>query len=232
MKQEGMNQTINEQLSALMDGELERDQTRFLLKRMDADQGLSQRWARYHVARQTLRRQEMAPLSIDFADRVMAAIEIEPAAQVRSQPTWLRWGAGGAIAASVAVAALMLTQPQTGEPERPAVAVRNPAPSSGAPQIAAAPASIGPAVAAAAQPSGTDFRPPLLAPMAPIETAPASFGSDLTQPIATDPRMQSYLIRHYQSAGATGQTAFVPYVLLVAPHRESVQPAAGQPQNR
>lgn len=227
-----MNQTINEQLSALMDGELERDQTRFLLKRMAADADLSQRWARYHVVRQTLRRQEVLALPVDFADRVMGRIEVEPAAQARSQPAWLRWGAGGAIAASVAVAALMVAQPQTAGPERPGLASRGAAPTASQPGVAA-PISVAPVAASAVQPSG-GFRPPLLAPSAPIETAPVSFGSDLTQPIAVDPRIQSYLIRHYQTAGATGQTALVPYVLLAAPQREAAQPATAEPvpQNR
>lgn len=227
MNREGMNQTINEQLSALMDGELERDQTRFLLKRMAAESELPQRWARYHVVRQTLRRQELQPMSVDFAERVMAKIEIEPAVHARTQPAWLRWGAGGAIAASVAVAALMLTQPRTAEPDRPALASRSPAPTS--PQLAAAPVATAPASVTTASPAN-DFRPPLLAPNVPIETAPVSFGSDVAQPIATDPRTQSYLIRHYQTIGGVGQSGAVPYVLLVAPQREA---QVGQvPQNR
>lgn len=227
-----MNQTINEQLSALMDGELERDQTRFLLKRMAGDADLPQRWSRYHVARQTLRRAEVVVLPLDFADRVMGRIDSEPAAQARPQPVWLRWGAGGAIAASVAVAALMVAQPQSSGPDRPGLASRGAV--SAAPQPGAvAPIAAAPVVATAAQPSA-GFRPPLLAPSAPIETAPVSFGSDLTQPIAVDPRIQSYLIRHYQTAGASGQTALVPYVLLATPQRETVQSATAEPvpQNR
>lgn len=226
MNREGMNQTINEQLSALMDGELERDQTRFLLKRMAAESELPQRWARYHVVRQTLRRQELQPLSVDFAELVMAKIDVEPAVHARTQPVWLRWGTGGAIAASVAVAALMLAQPRTAEPDRPALAR---APVSPSPQLAVAPVAAAP-VSATTAPPVSDFRPPLLAPNAPIETAPVGFGSDLTQPIAIDPRTQSYLIRHYQTIGGVGQSGAVPYVLLVAPQREA---SAGQvPQNR
>ncbi|HEY0179052.1 MAG TPA: sigma-E factor negative regulatory protein, partial [Dokdonella sp.] len=69
-----MNQTIHEQLSALMDGELERDETRFLLKRLATEQDLPLRWARYHVVRQTLRRQELDSLPASFADGVMARL--------------------------------------------------------------------------------------------------------------------------------------------------------------
>ncbi len=224
-----MNQTINEQLSALMDGELERDQTRFLLKRMDGDSDLSQRWARYHVVRQTLRRQEIV-FATGFVDRVMGAIEAEPARHAYSRHAWMRWGAGGAIAASVAAAALMLVQPQQAGPG-PAVASKSGG--SDVPQIAAIPSRTSPAAVTVSAPATSTFRPPLLAPNAPIETAPASFGSDLVQPMATDPRLQSYLIRHYQAMGASGQTAVVPYVLLAVPQRDSA-PQAAEPtvQNR
>lgn len=223
-----MNHMINEHVSALMDGELERDQARFLLKRMGDDADLPLRWARYHVARQTLRRQEVVVIA-GFADRVMAAIELEPvasgrAASVRARHSWVRWGAGGAIAASVAVAALVLVQPQRAMQDAPAVAARSsapvsPSPLGPAPVIAASvsvPASIG------------GFQPPLLVPNAPIETAPVSFGSDLAQPMVMDPRVQSYVLRHYQSAGSEGQAVMVPYVLLAVPKQDVVPQAEAQ----
>lgn len=221
-----MNQTIHEQLSALMDGELERDETRFLLKRLATDQELPLRWARYHIVRQTLRRQELTALPAGFAAGVMARLDAESIAHARPT-TWLRWGAGGAIAASVAVAALVLTRPlgESAAPGPGALVARNTPPSS-------APISVAPVSATTAS---NDFQAPLLAPNRPVETAPVSFGSDLGQPVAIDPRLQSYLIRHYQAAGANGQSAFVPYVLLTAPQRDAAaqaQPVETVPQNR
>jgi sigma-E factor negative regulatory protein RseA len=199
-----MNQQIHEQLSVLMDGELDRDQTRFLLKRVGSDAEVPARWARYHVARQALRRQEIVALAPGFADAVMARLDHESIAHSRNTATWLRWGAGGAIAASVAVAALMLTRPVVNEiPSQPALAAR-----SAAPQGSAIAATV------AATTTKSEFQAPLLAPNAPVETAPASFGADLVEPLATDPRLQPYLIRHYQAAGAVGPSNFVPYVLL------------------
>ena len=59
-------------------------------------------------------------------------------------------------------------------------------------------------------------------PNAPVETAPASFGS--VQPIGIDPELQPYLIRQYQINGTNGQSGFAPYVLLGTP--EPVQQAA------
>lgn len=215
-----MNEQIHEQLSALMDGELGRDQTRFLLKRVATDAEIPLYWARYHVVRQTLRRQHLAPLSPHFASGVMARLEHEPVAHATH--AWFRWSAGGAIAASVAVAALVLTRPQVDDPMQTAA--------HGATQLAAIRTAPAAATSAPLHAGPVDFRPPLLAPNAPVETAPASFGTDLVEPVAADPHMQSYLIRHYQATGAAGQSNFVPYVLLGTPQREvPVQPV---PQNR
>ncbi|EIM01973.1 sigma-E factor negative regulatory protein [Rhodanobacter denitrificans] len=119
MKQAGMNQDTRESLSAGIDGELSREQLRFLLRRLDHDASLQQAWTRYHIARDSLH-QQLPPLAgAGFAARVMLAIEQEssPAATSPQRSHWLRWSTGGAIAASVAAAALMIGQP-TGDAER------------------------------------------------------------------------------------------------------------------
>jgi sigma-E factor negative regulatory protein RseA len=112
MNQAGMNQDIKENLSAGIDGELSKEQLRFLLRRLDHDVSLQAAWARYHITRDGLRRQLPPMAASGFAARVMLAIEQEslPVA-VRRQSHWLRWSAGGAIAASVAAVALMIAQP-------------------------------------------------------------------------------------------------------------------------
>ena len=213
-----MNEQIHEQLSALMDGELERDETRFLLKRLATDHELPLRWTRYHIVRQTLRRQDVATLPVDFADLVMRRIDGEAVVGSRGGAAWLRWGAGGAIAASVAVAALVLTRPALEQGAGAGV------PATRTASLQSAPINVAPVAATS---SLSDFRPPLLAPNQPVETAPVSFGSDLSQPLASDPRMQTYFSRHYQSVGGAGQSAFVPYVLLGSPQRDvsAAQPA-------
>lgn len=109
MSQADMNKNIRETLSAGVDGELSGEQLRFLLRRLDHDVALRSAWANYHLVGDGLRRQLPGVASSDFADRVMGVI-----AQTSSQPRrshWLRWSAGGAIAASVAAAALMIGQP-------------------------------------------------------------------------------------------------------------------------
>ena len=82
-----MSTETKEQLSALMDGELERDRMRFLLKRLAGDSSLAPRWTRYHVARLSLRRQHFAPFAGGFADAVMARLELEPALAIPRKAT-------------------------------------------------------------------------------------------------------------------------------------------------
>ena len=48
------NANTREQLSALMDGDLSRDETRFLLRRLDADTDLARSWSHYQIASDVL----------------------------------------------------------------------------------------------------------------------------------------------------------------------------------
>jgi sigma-E factor negative regulatory protein RseA len=99
-----------QQLSTLMDGELPRDELRFLLRRLDSEPGLAQAWSRYQFAGAVLRRQVTVTLRPGFADAVMAQVAAERPARRRGA-TFLRWAGGGAIAAAVAVIALVSTRP-------------------------------------------------------------------------------------------------------------------------
>jgi sigma-E factor negative regulatory protein RseA len=115
-----MSEANTENLSAAMDGQLSKDELRFLLRRLDRDASLVDAWARYHVAGDALRRQLPPTASTGFAARVMEVIEGEQAVAAVSpkRRDWLRLSVGGAIAASVAVAALMISQPTAPDSER------------------------------------------------------------------------------------------------------------------
>ena len=117
-----MTEANMETLSAAMDGELSREELRFLLRRLDHDAALVQAWTRYHVGGDGLRGQVPVMASAGFATRVMELIESEEsvAATTPRRRDWLRLSMGGAIAASVAVAALMVSQPTATDPSRPA----------------------------------------------------------------------------------------------------------------
>lgn len=119
-----------EQLSALMDSALPADQTRFLLRRLRHDEALAGCWERWRIAGETLR--GLAPaqrLPADFAARVAAALHdappaAVPAARNATAPSWVRWGVGGAMAASLAMVALMAGQAPDATPAGASIPAR------------------------------------------------------------------------------------------------------------
>ena len=133
-----------EQLSALMDGALPPDQTRFLLRRLQHDAPLAECWERWRLSAEVMR--GLAPaqrLPADFALRVGAALRGEDAPAMRSggkrMPTWLRWGGGAAMAASLAVVALIARQPDIEAPSAstPVQLAASPVPAVEAPVVPA-----------------------------------------------------------------------------------------------
>ncbi|TLY49758.1 MAG: hypothetical protein E6K53_12655 [Gammaproteobacteria bacterium] len=104
---------MSEQLSALIDGELSRDQVRFLLRSVEAESDFARRWSRYQLISATLKREFVAlPLGRDFSAAVWAKLDAQSgAASAPRAYTALRWLGGGAIAAAVAVVALVVSRP-------------------------------------------------------------------------------------------------------------------------
>lgn len=102
-----------QQLSALIDGELSADETRFLLRRLEHDEELSGCHERWQLCGDILRGAACVPAPVDFAARVQAAVAAEPvpvqAGGPRGRSGW-RWGGGAAIAASVAALALFMAR--------------------------------------------------------------------------------------------------------------------------
>lgn len=192
-----MNDEMREQLSALMDGELASDQTRFLLRRVDADAALARCWSRYQLAGAVLRRQPAAlmPLRADFPELLMH--KLDATSRSRGGLRILRWAGGGAIAAAVAVVALVSNRPAGHGPMA-------------ATTIAAAPA-------ATPMPRAQD----VFMPIAPSfdYAQPASFDTGLFN-------LPRYDL-HAQYEAALRANVQAPYVLLVAPQqptRAAVQP--------
>ena len=108
-----------ETLSALFDGELSGDASRFALKRLSHDEQWRDAFGRWQLCGDVLRGQATAVASGDFAQRVASAIAREhvpamsqpvpKAALLSGRRGWI----GGALAASVAVAALFVARPLT-----------------------------------------------------------------------------------------------------------------------
>jgi anti-sigma factor RsiW len=122
-----MNHDMSEELSALVDGELARSETAFMLRRLGHDAGLRARYARYHLIRDCLRSPTLAMPALDLAARVQAALAAEPAPR-RALP-WrmgLQYAAGFFTAAVVAAGAFWYVQPQGGDVDLAAAAAGGP----------------------------------------------------------------------------------------------------------
>ena len=176
-----MDPTSREDLSALMDGELAAEPTRFLLRRLEHDPELGATWSRWHMIRACLAsdpaRLQGSRFHDDFASRIAAAVQMEAAPRAR-QRHWARYMGGGAIAAGVAVAALMLNTPNP----------RVGAPATVAQSSTSAPASAAATTLAEAAPAGNQITPPWLLSRQPtvLSAQPASanvvYGTGLMQP--------------------------------------------------
>lgn len=186
---------IREQLSALMDGELSRDERAFLLRRIEHDQALKATWSRYHLMREVLsHRQAAAPF--DLADRVMTEIkrEREPVAQARVRSGGWRPVVGMALAASVALVAILAVRPTQMPSTAPALATDAPAP-----RVALPVGVPGPIAALSDQGIGAQ----------PVSAERSLVLGPATAPM--DPN-RALLLRHGQAMEAYGNLGTSPYV--------------------
>jgi len=183
-----MSKETREHLSALVDGEISRETSRFLVRRLGADDELRATWRRYHLVRDCIRYQDGTIAGDDLCARVSLALENEQSGKhSRKIPaTWLKPVAGLAIAASVALMAIVAVGPE------------NP----GTPQSAGELAD---------EAQVEQFTSPQSLVPGP-SSSQASF-SNLSG--AQGRNMDSYLVRHYQASGATGGKSFVTFVPIV-----------------
>jgi len=111
-----MTDAVNEQLSTCLDGELPAAELDLLLKRLERNPELREALGRYTVIGEALRNAKPVVASRSFADKVMAAVDQEPAVarrRVRIPPAVLRSLrpiAGIGVAATVAAVAIFSVQ--------------------------------------------------------------------------------------------------------------------------
>lgn len=112
MKHDFIDENAREQLSALLDGELDNDDSaRFLQRRLQHDDALVGQLVRWQLAGDVLRANARSGGGDDLASRVRAAIEREQApVATKAQPRrgWMLWGGGLAAAAALGFAVLNL----------------------------------------------------------------------------------------------------------------------------
>jgi len=112
-----MSEQRDEQLSALVDGELGPAEGRFLVRQMANDEQARAAWHRYHMIGEAARGGDCVP-SMDLADRVRAALADEPAlgdiqdeqatSTVVQLARWKRPLVTLALAASLAMVAVLV----------------------------------------------------------------------------------------------------------------------------
>ncbi|MGH8529081.1 MAG: sigma-E factor negative regulatory protein [Nevskiales bacterium] len=120
---------LDEQLSALLDGELGPDEAARVLERIKREPALRAAWSRQHLLRAALRSQLTGEADLAFADRLMDRIQSETApskvvhlSTARALPATVaapamtanpnalrRWGVGFALAAGLALAAVAIS---------------------------------------------------------------------------------------------------------------------------
>lgn len=131
-----------ETLSALFDGELPDDATRFALKRLAHDAGWREACGRWQLIGDALRKEAIAMAPADFASEVMRALNAGdetgasgapvgvPSRPVHASSMRRRWMGGAALAASVAMAAVLgvrpLLRPATSAPDAQATSAAVP----------------------------------------------------------------------------------------------------------
>ena len=198
-----MSETLHEQLSALLDGELAPAETELLLKRLSRDPSLRQQMSRYSLIGDAIRMTaDRSQVSAGFAARISTAIEREtgePAVTREPQPAagsaaaslapanhWWRSVGGFAVAATVAgLAVLVMQRPDATLSGQVPVAAAIVAPQPAA-QVAAAGSAGTPAVSLTATDYALDDLPPSY-------VTPEASGAAMQIPPA---QLANYVIAH------------------------------------
>lgn len=205
-----------EELSALMDGEVSELELRRVLKNLDQDEELGQKWTRYQLASAVLQQQTHGKASqwanIDLSTRVSAALESESQHAVSTKSTrspFLKPFANVAVAASVS-AAVILGWQNFGQ----------------APTVA--PGSVATtAPAVTALPSVAESNSPFMA------VSQGGLGNQgrysnhevIRYSSSNDARLNSYLISHSSNAAMSTAAGVAPYAraVTITPSQQTVR---------
>jgi sigma-E factor negative regulatory protein RseA len=194
-----MNRDLNEQMSALLDGELKRDeQDRVVSRMIEDDQAQLDRFGRYRLIGDIMRG-ESTVMAASMRSRVSQALADEPTvlAPRAAPPRWAKPAAGLAVAASVAVAAIAVAPSFLQQPEF----------ADGGAVIASADAPQPPApspVLSMASPGALN-----VASSAPVNAQWQTLDADLGA------RLNRLVIEHHEFGGRTGINGPVSHIGLV-----------------
>jgi sigma-E factor negative regulatory protein RseA len=184
-----MSKESLEHLSSLMDGELSRESGLFLTRRLSSNEEMCDTWERYHLIRDCIRQPGSKQVVTGFCARLNESLQAEelPSVSLWSYDRWLKPVTGIAIAASVALMAIIVTAPQSGEFPGTDDTVLS-----------------------------TAVNQPFVSPRT-LSRAPVSQAVSYTPAQqASSNRLNALLLRHNQMARTTGRQGFVSYVPIVA----------------
>ncbi|MCC7197929.1 MAG: sigma-E factor negative regulatory protein [Gammaproteobacteria bacterium] len=206
-----MTDPLKEQLSAFLDGELPAAEAELFLKRLERDDSLVAALSRYSLIGDAMRAEGGIEAARPVASRVSAAIAREPALPAAgvgsaSPRGWRRHVAGLSVAASVALAAVVLVgRFGTGGPESPAVVA------------AVAPAPESPATSSVVVEQVAAVTPVIDAPQG--YTTPSAPEGELA-PV----EFANFLVAHSEQASYVGRRAIVTGLIAAPP--EPLEPTA------
>lgn len=198
MKSESSQEQHLESVSALIDGELDRDQARFMIQRLMADAKLRRGWEQAHAVRACMQREFSGRVSLVEAVSMRLEAEAAPEAPTWRMNSWLRYGMGGAVAAGVAMVALV----GLGNRLDPASME---APDAATPAFVSQSTALDRQFSRRVQPVGL-----------------GGPGADAQNGDAEQQRINRIMIRHSQLAGGSGFTSFTP--ILTEPAAVRVDP--------
>lgn len=218
-----MNERNLEELSALMDGEISELEVRRVLKNIEQDQVMCQKWARYQLVSSVLKGETRGATqqwqAVDLSARIAQQLETEAAhtgaiaaSAGKVKETWLRPFANVAVAASVSAAVILGWQAVNQKP----VNATGP--------VAALPAGAGNVVASAS--SATSGLMPVAQTSGSFRATPATSQQQIIRyNPASDDQLNYYLISHSGNAAFNTASGVAPYarVVMLKPAQETAQ---------
>lgn len=184
-----------------MDGEIDQESSRFLMRRLASDDEMKATWSRYHLVRDCLRFQDGTMADVDLTGRVSQALQAEATVHRRfaGASRWLKPVGGAAVAASVALMAVLAVGPSADR------------------------VNSGDAAGMTASSGVESFT----SPQSILSPTPYSNQVNLSGDGSEDrQQMNAYLLRHYQAAGARGSHGVVTAtpIILIGSNRAAERP--------
>jgi len=205
-----MTNPSDERISALIDGELSKQEHQMTVDELLVCDENRKAWGRYHLIGDTLKRSLPSGMDHGFSSRVMAALDDEPtilAPPPQAKTSWGQRVAGLAVAASVAAVAVLgvqLMYQQDGQLP--------------APPMAQVPANLSPASSSPQNVARGNIQHSLRTNIQTV-TQSSSTASHLSAPIKQmqiHPRLNKYLVDHSQQSPRAAVQGMVPYARIVA----------------